>query len=135
MNNANQLACLKTAVDVLNCVILLLKLEAERFQWFKQVTWELDNILMDKGLKLMEERFTNVRVQDYHITVIPIEDSHRATGTKCSINATKFTVVIPAMGKSESIFGTCNCGKPAKDGVPCKHMVAVVKSSCIDGLS
>ncbi len=135
MNNANQLARQKTAVDVLNGVILLLKLEAERIQWCKQVTWEQDNILMDKGLKLMEECFTDVQVRDYQITVIPIEDGHRATVTKCSINAMKFTVVIPATGKYDSRFGTCNCGKPAKDGVPCKHMVAVVKSSCIDGLS
>ncbi len=84
----------------------------------------------------MEECFTDVRVQDYQITVIPIEDGHRATVTKCTINATKFTVVIPATGKYDSTrFGTCNCGKPAKDCVPCEHMVAVVKSSRIDGLS
>ncbi len=125
MNNANQLAHQKMAVDVLNGVILLLKLEAEHFQWYKQVTWEWDDILTDKGLKLMEECFTNVGVQDYQITGIPIEDGHRATVTKCSINATKFTVVIPATRKYESRFETCNCGKPAKDGVPCEHMVAV----------
>ncbi len=135
MNNANQLARQKTAVDVLNGVILLLKLEADRFQRYKQVTWEQDNMLTDKGLKLMEECFINVQVQDYQITVIPIGDGHRATVTKCTINATKFTVVIPATGKYDSRFGTCNCGKPAKDGVPCEHMVAVVKSSHIDGLS
>ncbi len=135
MNNANQLVRQKMAVNVLNSVILLLKLEAERFQRYKQVTWERDDILTDKGLKLMEECFTDVRVQDYQITVIPIEDGHRATVTKCSINATKFTVVTPATGKYEPRFGTCNCGKPAKDSVPCEHMVAVVKSSCIDGLS
>ncbi len=135
MNNTNQLRRQKTAVDVLNGVILFLKLGAEHFQRYKQVTWERDDILTDKGLKLMEEWFTGVRVQDYQITVIPIEDGHRATVTKCSINATKFTVVIPAMGKYDSRFGNCNCGKPAKDGVPCEHMVAVVKSSHIDGLS
>ncbi len=49
-NNANQPAHQKTAVNVLNGVILLLKLEAERFQRYKQVTWEWDNILTDKGL-------------------------------------------------------------------------------------
>jgi hypothetical protein len=135
MNNANQLVHQKTAVNVLNGVILLLKLEAERFEWYNQVSWEWEDILTDKGLKLMEECFTDVRVQDYQITVIPIEDGHRATVMKCTINATKFTVVIPATGKYDSRFGTFNCGKPAKDGIPCKHMVAVVKSSCIDGLS
>jgi hypothetical protein len=43
--------------------------------------------------------------------------------------------VIPATGTFESRFGTCNCGKPAKNSVPCEHMVAVVKSSMIGGLS
>ena len=55
--------------------------------------------------------------------------------SKSSVNAAKFTVVIPATGTFESRFGTCNCGKPAKDGIPCEHMVAVVKSSMIGGLS
>jgi hypothetical protein len=82
MNNANQLVRQKTAVDVLNGMILLLKLEAERFQWYKQVTWERDNILTDKGLKLMEECFTDVQVRDYQITVIPIEDGQ---GGMCDI--------------------------------------------------
>jgi hypothetical protein len=54
--------------------------------------------------------------------------------TKCSINATNFTVVIPATGKYDSRFGTCNCGKPSKEGILCENMVAVVKLSCIDGL-
>ncbi len=60
MNNANQLAHQKMAVDVLNGAILLLKLEVECFQRYKQVIWERDNILTDKGLKLMEECFTDV---------------------------------------------------------------------------
>ena len=31
-------------------------------------------------------------------------------------------------------FGTCTCGKPAKEGIPCQHMVVVAKSSAIDDL-
>ncbi len=34
-----------------------------------------------------------------------------------------------------SRFGPCTCGKPTTDGVPCKHMVAIVKASKIEGLS
>ena len=87
------------------------------------------------GTGLMEQCFTDVRVRDYQITVTPIEYGHRATVSKSSVNAAKFTVVIPATRTFESRFGTCNCGKPAKDGIPCEHMVAVVKSSMIGGLS
>jgi hypothetical protein len=34
-----------------------------------------------------------------------------------------------------SRFGSCTCGKPTKDGVPCNHMVAIVKASKIEGLT
>ena len=34
----------------------------------------------------------------------------------------------------QSAFGDCSCGLPCTSGVPCHHMVAVVKSSRIEGL-
>jgi hypothetical protein len=55
-NSARQ----KTAVDVLNGVILLMKLEAERFQRYKILALEREDTLTDKGLKLMEQCFTDV---------------------------------------------------------------------------
>ncbi len=33
------------------------------------------------------------------------------------------------------MFGGCSCGGPYTDGIPCHHMVAVVKSSRIEGLT
>jgi hypothetical protein len=61
---------------------------------------------------------------------------HRCT-VKSTLKASskKFTVVIP-MEEDQfgSRFGTCTCGKPAKEGIPCQHMVVVAKSSAIDDL-
>jgi hypothetical protein len=34
-----------------------------------------------------------------------------------------------------STFGGCSCGGPYTDGIPCHHMVAVVKSCRIEGLT
>ncbi len=34
-----------------------------------------------------------------------------------------------------SVFGGCTGGVPNKDGVPCHHMVAVMKASRIEGLT
>ena len=34
-----------------------------------------------------------------------------------------------------SVFGGCSCGIPYTDGIPCHHMVAVVKLSRIEGLT
>jgi hypothetical protein len=135
MNKSNKLARQKTAIDVMNGVILLLKLEAERFQRYQKAAWDREDILTDKGMKLMEECFADVRVRDYQIDLTKIDNGHRATVKKATVNSTKFTVIIPDTGKFGSRFGMCNCGKPAKDGIPCQHMVAVVKSSEIDGLS
>ena len=39
---------------------------------------------------------------------------------------------VPVMG---SLFGGCTCGGPLTAGVPCHHMVAVVKASRILGLN
>ena len=89
----------------------------------------------DKGLKLMVECFEDISGRDYQMTVIPIKDGHRATVSMATINSTMFTVMIPSEGQFGLRFGTCTCGKPAKDSVPCKHMVVVIKSRSIEGLS
>jgi hypothetical protein len=34
-----------------------------------------------------------------------------------------------------SAFGGCSCGRPKMHGIPCVHMVAVVKSYHIEGLN
>jgi hypothetical protein len=72
MNRANQVARQRTAVDVLNGVILLLKLEAEQFHRYKQLAWQQEDVLTDKGMKLMEECFDSMNVRDYQMTVVPI---------------------------------------------------------------
>jgi hypothetical protein len=36
---------------------------------------------------------------------------------------------------SGSMFGGCTCGRLYTDGIPCHHMVAVVKLSRLDGLT
>jgi hypothetical protein len=70
MNKANQLAQQRTAVDVLNAVILLIKLEGECFNWYKQKAWERDNqLLTEQGLALMEEAFVDVDIREFWINV------------------------------------------------------------------
>ena len=40
----------------------------------------------------------------------------------------EYQVRIPKVAYLGSYFGTCTCGIPARDGMPCKHMVVIVKS-------
>jgi hypothetical protein len=45
-------------------------------------------------------------------------------------------VVIPKGGQIRgSRFGTCSCGYPKKEGMPCDHMVAIVKLGAITMLT
>ncbi len=135
MSKANQLAWQRTAVDILNAVILLIKLEIERFNWYKQKAWERDNqILMVLGLELMKEAFVDVDIRNFRINITKENTVHTCTVSRIK-STSEYTVIIPTKDTMGSRFGLCTCGKPTKDGVPCKHMVAIVKASKIKGLS
>jgi len=135
MNNANSPVHQRTAVDILVAVMLLLDLEGERFRRYKELAWEREDQLTDKGMRLMEECFEGVEVRDYIMSAVSIDHGHRITVKKSTVNASSFTVVIPSEGHLGSRFGTCTCGKPATYGIPCDHMVVVAKSCVIEGLS
>ena len=79
MNNANQVARQKTAVDVLNAVILLLKLEADCFGFYQCQAWEWEDILTDKGMRLMEECFDGVKTTEYQMNTVGVERGHQVT--------------------------------------------------------
>jgi hypothetical protein len=55
------------------------------------------------------------------------EDGSAFGGCSCGVPLKEF--------EDGSAFGGCSCGVPYTDGVPCHHMVAVVKSSGIEGLT
>jgi hypothetical protein len=135
INKANQLAQQRTAVDVLNAVIILIILEGERFNWYKQKAWERDNqLVIDQGLELMEEAFADVNIREFRTNVTKEETLHKCTVSRMK-STSEFTVTIPMKDTMGSRFGSCTCGKPTKNGVLCKHMVAIVKASKIEGLS
>ncbi len=46
-----------------------------------------------------------------------------------------FNVVIPKEETNGSYFDCCTCGIDTRDGVPCNHMAAIVKSSRIPSLT
>jgi hypothetical protein len=116
-------------------VILLIKLEGKCFNWHKQKAWERDNqLLMELGLELMDEAFADVDIRDYMINIMKGKTVHKCTVSRMK-STSEYTVTFPTKDTVGSRFGSCTCGKPTKDGVPCKHMVAIVKASKIKGLS
>ncbi len=82
----------------------------------------------------MEEAFADVDIRDFQINIMNKNTVHTCTVSRMK-STNEYTVSIPTKDTMGSRFGSCTCGKPTKDGVPCKHMVAIVKASKIKGLS
>jgi hypothetical protein len=98
MNKANQLAQQRTAVDTLNAVILLIKLEGECFNWHKQKALERDNqLLMELGLELMEEAFADVDIRDFLINITTEKTVHKCTMSRMK-STSKYTVIHAPLG-------------------------------------
>ncbi len=70
MNRANKDIYQKTAVDILNATLILLKKESTRYDKQQDLAWNHTRALTPKGMELMEEAFNSVNVQDFkdHLT-------------------------------------------------------------------
>ncbi len=97
-----------------------------------KLAWSRDDLLTDCGMQLMDKAFTDVHARDYKMQMTNLDNKYVATVRSKS---KEFTVTLPKEERMGSKFGSCTYGKPAKDGIPCHHMVVVVKSATTDGLS
>jgi len=79
-------------------------------------------------MAIMEEAFKDVNVHDYALKVVETETYTEATVTRNVANSKIYNVRLPKEERLGSRFGSCTCGKPAKNGIPCKHMVVLVKT-------
>jgi hypothetical protein len=134
MNRANAVARQRTAVDVLNAMILVIKLEGSRFEFYKQKAWSRDETLTNRGMELMEEAFRDINHREYQLEITNCDTYHRITVSRMT-STNEYTVIIPVDEFKGTRFGSCTCGKPKTDGIPCKHMVVVAMSSKIKGLT
>jgi hypothetical protein len=134
MNRANSIARQRTAIDVLNAMILLIKLEGSRFEFYKQKAWSRDETLTNRGMELMEEAFKDVNPREYQLNITHCDTYDRIMVSRIT-STNEYTVIIPIEEYKGTRFGSCTCGKPKTDGIPCKHMVVVAMSSKIKGLT
>jgi len=135
MNRANASIRDRTAVDPINSLILLLDLEGKRYNGHCENAWRCTDILTPYGKKLMVGAFDQVNFRDFEIAVTQQGDMWC-----CHINrivsTNLYTCHIPMVADDYgSHFGTCTCGVPKVDGIPCMHMVALCKSNRIEGLN
>ena len=62
MNAANKSMRSRTAVDPINAIIILLKLESERYNRYRNEAWEWKEALTPHGKRLAENAFKNVNL-------------------------------------------------------------------------
>ena len=66
----------------------------------------------------MDDAFTDVHTRDYKMQLTEVDNKYVAKVKKLSQNAKEFIVTLPKLSTLGSKFGSCTCGKPAKDGIP-----------------
>ena len=97
----------------------------EAYNWKEELT--------PHGLRLRDEIFKNVEYCDYYVSIV--NGIELVTFTVAQLGRVVrecYFLVVPIM---DSVFGGCTCGAPKVNRVPCHHMIAVVKSSRVDGLT
>ena len=137
MNRVNKPARDRTAVDPINSMILLVEMSNAQFVNNGMKAWKCESDLTPYGAKLCKGLSVQVKYTEYYITVDSgvgetISASVTKNGTGNAEHKCFFLSVADDMG---SHFGGCSCGRPNVQGVPCHHMIAVVKSSRIINLT
>ena len=85
---------------------------------------------------LRDEALKDFNVNNYAIEVKEIgEHFANYLVRKAGPNNKSYNLQISLVERMDSRFGTCTCGFPRVMGVPCKHMVAVLKSGLLEGLN
>ena len=83
----------------------------------------------------MEEVYKDMNQHEYRLDGTEVENEHVEKVSKTNANAKQFVVFIPKKETLGSHFGSCTCGVPVTEGIPCRHIVVLVKSIMIHGLT
>jgi hypothetical protein len=135
MNWANKAACARMAVDVVSSTRLLLKFSASRYQEKKEEVWTWEEALTPYGTKLRDAAFETINFQHYRTNIDNLDDRYECSVKRVGKGLKERTCYFMKELIMRSLSGGCSCGIPFTDGIPCHHMVAVVKSSQIEGLT
>jgi len=132
MNMANKEMRARTAVDLLNACILLIKLEVNRFYKMKKEVWGGTSILTPRGKEEYESTFTNLHPRHFSFRLKDDDDTWEVRVKRINVPGKREeTVTIPKEPVNGSYFGKCTCGAPQTDAVPCEHMSVIAVSAVI----
>jgi hypothetical protein len=133
INRANQHAQERMVVDVVNATMVLVNLENRRFTQKREFAWNSNDVLTPKGKALRDKAFKDIDDNKYDITVETGDQFAKCSVRKVGANTKMYLAIILLAEVEGSRFGSCSCGVTQVMGVPCKHMVAVLKSGVIEG--
>ena len=134
MNKANSMVRERHAVDCVNAVLLWLKLEKTRYEEHRTTAWEWNEVLTPYARKKCNDLFRNVNHSLYNISILQ-HDERFLFHVKRHDSHTLRTCYFMKEEVNGSVFGGCSCSYPKTHGLPCHHMIAVVKSSRITDLN
>ena len=136
MNAANRAIREWTSVCVTNAVMLLMKLESSCYEEMRVAAWRHDGVLTPRGRQLCDDAAKEVpRPRDYIYTMIEHEQTREFKIKGNHLLSTTHRVIINKEASRGQYAATCDCGVPPKNGVPCRHIVAIAKSTNIEGLN
>ena len=138
MNSANKRMRVRGSVDVANSTMLLMKMEAERFERQKTCAARCTSVLTYKGSYLLEGVLDKLKngSETLHVDVEKMNNEDPPY-YECVVRGLKEMWTVQMAIDSEDGFyqNTCTCGVVEKDAVPCVHVCAVVKSKLVPNLT
>lgn len=139
MNSANKRMRVRGSVDVANSTMLLMKMEAERFERQKTCAANCNSVLTRKGCHLLEgvvHQLKNASLETLRVDVEKM-DNEDPPFYDCVVRGIKeMWTVQMAIESDDGLYeNTCTCGMVEKDAVPCVHVCAVVKSKLVPNLT
>ena len=108
MNAENKSVRSRTAVDPINAIIILLKLESERYNHYRNEAWEWKEALTPHGKMLAENAFKNVNLRNYSISV----DDNPSDRVNCTVTTNRtgylYRCWFPRTYNDDSTFMWCS---------------------------
>ena len=117
-------------------MMALLGMESERYERQRAYAMNCDSFLTPKGSQLRSDVWKHSNEFDDDFSVVVKQEE---TQYNCSVQGKKTGNYEVAIVSESDRYGTyehtCTCGTVEKDGVPCVHVMALVKSKSLPFLS
>jgi hypothetical protein len=135
MNHANYSMRQRTAVDLVNAMMLLIELELKRYRKQQEKAWSFEGVFSPRGQSEFEETYKELNHRQFRITVTEMENDWKCQVKRIEDTGLEHTVIIPKVSINDSYFGKCTCGVDKRDGIPCEHMAVVAVSSRVPNVT